>query len=781
MLDLRSVVAKRELQSARFKRLKTAAALRRLHEDEVEKETTAKPRLPGSKGIFSRWRANRQRPSPVHQSTPQLTVHQHQSEQAVTDHSAQPVVLRLEDFPELEERSTVPLKKASEAKHRDSSPSSTRFTVLKPTLIFAVFALLFVLPASVSAMLSRAEGAQKTVTVSTQAAFEHLYQAGVYFQELQFTKAKEECDAALEGFTAAQGEIANFSPLLTALAASVPGPGKQFADGQTLIDAGEELARAGQQLSTGLAVLSAVDIQAIAQQEESELTNLLVVAHSALSPAQEHLNNAARLVQAVSHESVPQDKQQFVLLAQEALPEIAFTVRNGVQLTETLLAFLGHDEAKRYLVLFQNNHEMRPTGGFIGSLAIVDIENGVVNELDIPGGGVYDIAGQLTEKVISPKPLHLVNPAWNLQDANWFPHFPASAEKIQWFFEHSNAPEVDGVITVIPSVIEQLLAITGPIDLTEEFGVVITKENFYDEVQRRAEEKYDVTRESKKIIGAMTPPLFNQLFEKASDPNGLIEIVNVLREALAEKDILIYMNDPRMQEDFTSRDWSGELKNTDRDYLGIFHANIGGGKTDDVIEQIVKHRAEIGLDGSITNTVTLTRVHNGEVDDEFHSVKNLDYVRFYVPEGSELISADGFETPAKELFLPIEPGYENDEDLAALSGDIRADSTRQLFTNTEFGKTVFAGWVQTEVGERSTVTLRYRLPFTLDVNSFWNAIDHYSLFVQKQPGSFGDFFTSDLIVPAHLQSLRSYPSEYRGSVETALAEDLFVGMVIGQR
>jgi hypothetical protein len=245
------------------------------------------------------------------------------------------------------------------------------------------------------------------------------------------------------------------------------------------------------------------------------------------------------------------------------------------------------------------------------------------------------------------------------------------------------------------------------------------------------------------------------------------------------------MNDPRLQEDFSSRDWTGELKSTDRDYLGIFHANIGGGKTDAAIEQIVKHRAEIALDGSIVDTVTLTRVHKGESDAEFRSTKNLDYVRFYVPLGSTLITADGFETPSKDLFLELpesqEEAYEPDTDLAAISGAVTHDDARQLFTNTEFEKTVFGGWMQTESGESTTVTLSYRLPFTLETNGFWDTVDHYSLLVQKQPGSFGDFFTSDVIVPANAQILRTYPSEYTGSVQTVLKEDLFVGVIVAQK
>lgn len=807
VLDLRSLVAKKELEHARNTRTLSAAKLAKLegrssHSTHPTHDTSIAKR----DGFFSRFRSHTPK-----QSEPAHAVSYHKPQHTpAPSHRLPPMHIEDIDLLTNEELAdaidqeiivpkppVVPQPSRSHARHiarqerkeqaraaaeakraARQDRSHFRFPSLKPTIAFAVLSILFVLPASVSATLGQALSVKNAVTDSANTAFLHLYAAGQEFQNLNFAQAKIECDAALEGFTKSKESVAKINPFVAAIVQRVPGTGKEYTSGIALLNAGEELAQAGQQLSAGLSVLSTVDIGAVAQQQDGGLAKILEVAHSSLSPAAEHLTKASELIGSVSADAVPEDKQQYVLLAQQALPEIESTVTNGVDLTETLLAFLGHEEPKRYLVAFQNNHEMRPTGGFIGSLALVDIDNGTVKDVEIPGGGVYDISGQLDIVVESPEPLHVVNPTWNLQDANWFPQFPASAQKIQWFLEHSKAGSVDGVITVIPSVIEKMLAITGPIDLMQDYNVVITEENFYEEIQRRAEEKYDVTRESKKIIGAMTPLLLNQLFAKASTPDGLLEIVNILRDALAEKNILVYMNDPRLQADFSTRDWTGELKSTDRDYLGIFHANIGGGKTDDAVEQIVKHTASISNDGSIVDTVSLTRIHKGSDSDELRAVKNLDYVRFYVPQGSTLISATGFETPSKDLFLPDVEDAAIDQDLAQITGKVTENKTQQVFTNNEFEKTVFGGWIQTEAGNSATVTLQYKLPFTLNVRGFWDAIDHYSLLVQKQPGSFGDFFTSDISLDSKLQLIRTFPTEYTGSQQTVLTNDQFVGMVI---
>lgn len=647
----------------------------------------------------------------------------------------------------------------------------------KPLIGFALLALVFVIPASVSAVLNKGGGLENVVVQGAEEAFGHLQQAGDDLQGLQFGEAQQQFASAGLAFEQANAEIENLNGVVASAAKYIPGKGKTFYSGVHLLAAGEELAAAGELLSAAMDELNSVDLQAVARDENAGITSLLLVIHSALDPANQHIQSAVEHMSEVDPSSVPAEYQDLIVQAQDMLPLVADTVSESLGTTELLLSFLGHDAQKRYLVLFQNNYELRPTGGFIGSVALIDISNGVVTGLEVPGGGVYDIAGQQRAQVVSPAPLHLVNPHWNIQDANWFPHFPSSALKVQDFFESARQPSVDGVITLVPSVIEELIGATGPIDMTEEFDVVITEDNFYEEVQVRAEEKYDVTTESKKIIGEMTPLLFNNLFSAAEDPEQLVEIATVVRDAMIRKDILVYMNDTEAQQLFSDRDWSGELKETDRDYLGVFHANIGGGKTSQAVEEVVKHHARIDEDGTVVNTVTLTRVHKGDPESELEGEVNTDYVRFYVPEGSVLLAADGFESPDPALFMKPISTYDTDEDLEAVQGDVLLNTTTGISKNTEYGKTVFGGWTRTAPNESSTITIEYRLPFTIETNKFWQATDRYSLLVQKQPG-YDVFFTSDVTLPSNMQVLRRYPDTYTGNTQLLLTEDYFVGMLL---
>ena len=159
------------------------------------------------------------------------------------------------------------------------------------------------------------------------------------------------------------------------------------------------------------------------------------------------------------------------------------------EVTDALLGIFGHERPQKYLLLFQNNDELRATGGFPGSMAVLKMDQGRMEELEIPGGGIYDIAGQVSERVVAPQPMHLVNPHWNIQDANWHPNFPDSAKRILAFYENGGGESLDGVIALTPNLVENLLKITGPMELGAPYNVTITAENVVAFTQEESEKE----------------------------------------------------------------------------------------------------------------------------------------------------------------------------------------------------------------------------------------------------------------------------------------------------
>jgi hypothetical protein len=640
----------------------------------------------------------------------------------------------------------------------------------RPVVAFAIFALSCVTPFGALALLQRVSTARSEIEHISQEASGQLSQAASSSSQLDFVGAMTSFDAAATNFRDAHDQLVSINNALTPVLRALPNNGNQFASAENILIAGEQLAGAGADVATAFSILEEyTQHSSIA----SSSTDLLVTAHSAFRPAVPRLERAALALADIDLDTVPADYRAQIESAQTAVPLVAQSLDELLSLSETLLVILGHDEPKRYLVVFQNNHEQRATGGFIGSFAMIDINQGRVSAIEIPGGGPYDLAGALQEKVVAPQPLHLVNAKWQMQDANWWPDFPTSAEKIQWFYRKSGGSSVDGVITLTPAVIEQMLAITGPIGMPE-YSATVTAENFYDITQTQAERKYDDTRESKKFIADLTPKLLNKLF--ALDLHNFVPVLQVVYTALSEKDILLYFNDVFLQNELAERGWTGEIKSTSGDYLMVVDTNIGGGKTDAAITETIEHQADIQADGSVIDTVTITRTHTGASGDEFADIKNVDYVRVYVPQGSELISAIGFEQPHPNLFLAVESGYAADADLQTVSGDILIDEASQTRINNEFGKTVFGNWLQTEPGATSKAVIQYRLPLAVRPQGLFQPAARYSLLVQKQPGAFDPLVLTQVTYPEAYTPIWAYPNA-TGTLHQALLSDRFTGVV----
>lgn len=171
--------------------------------------------------------------------------------------------------------------------------------------------------------------------------------------------------------------------------------------------------------------------------------------------------------------------------AQEVLQLFA-SVR---KLAFSLPDVLGGEEPREYLVLLQNNMELRPTGGFIGSFALVRFEKGRLVDSQIYD--VYSADGQLKGYVRPPEPIstYLGEESWFLRDSNWDPDFEVTARRAAWFLDKSMDRQVDGVVAVNLNLIAEVLNVIGPVDLID-FGDQISTKNIFTKLQSEVEEDF---------------------------------------------------------------------------------------------------------------------------------------------------------------------------------------------------------------------------------------------------------------------------------------------------
>ncbi|MEK7061412.1 MAG: DUF4012 domain-containing protein, partial [Patescibacteria group bacterium] len=403
----------------------------------------------------------------------------------------------------------------------------------------------------------------------------------------------------------------------------------------------------------------------------------------------------------------------------EMFEQAASFITNGKPLLEAAPYLLGIDSERTYLLLFQNDKELRPTGGFMTGYSIMKVNKGAFSP--VSSSDIYNLDAKYKPTIVAPDPIikylkgpYALSNKLRLRDMNWSPDF---AESMKLFIAEAKSvgmTGIDGIISVDTQVLVYLLDAIGKIGVPG-FG------NFSTEVDSRcncpnviyeledfadvegpvvwdpsgsgkiiyAPKNYD---NRKKIIG----PLMNSVLANAmgQPKDKLPKLFEAGFKSLIEKHILFYIFDSKTQDAVSSFGIAGTIKQASGDYLHINDANLGGRKSNLYVTNEISQEYSTAKDGYIEKTLTLTYKNPMKQDGWLNSVLP-NWVRIYVPKGSTLISFDGVEDKAEPY-----------EDL---------------------GKTVFAGYFKLRPEGVSKLTIKYKLPIKAKSGEV-------NLLIQKQPG-----------------------------------------------
>lgn len=614
-------------------------------------------------------------------------------------------------------------------------------------------------------------------------AYVDLAQAQEEILNKNFQGSQSEFNSAYNNFDEISKELNNFGGIMVETVRYIPYLSK-LSTGAVLAETGKDISRAGVLAGQIMQTLNGFKnpLEKIGNSDENAVSLLKIFQdtdknikeiQSLLADAQEKINEA-------NVADIPSEQQPQFINLKNKLPEINKFLAEFVNNSQIFTDVLGGNGPRKYLFLFQNNQEMRATGGFIGTYGVLDIFNGRVRSFFIDG--IFNPDGQLREKVIPPIPIQKISAAWSLHDSNWFPNFPVSAEKAAWFYEKTGGPTVDGVITMTPAVMQKFLGVTGSIEMPE-YGLTIDKDNFLEKVQQEVEVDYDKElNQPKKILADLAPKILDKIFN-AGNLSDIAKTANILTESLNEKQILIYSKNYDIEKRLSELGWSGEILDTQKDYLSIINTNINGFKTDGMVEEKIEHSAEIQADGSVIDTITIIRHHNGGNEKQKWLNKvNANYMRVYVPKGSQLLSAEGqtreFNSPPLDYKAL---GFKNDPQVKMEEEAMKIDEDSGTRVYEDAGKTVFANWVYVSPQETVQIKYKYLLPFKIDLNEKDKIINTYSLLAQKQSGSVGSQFVSNISFPDNYEIKWKYPNDISQNgnnlkVEADLKTDKFVGV-----
>lgn len=603
-----------------------------------------------------------------------------------------------------------------------------------------------------------------------------------------FDMSSVEFDNAYQKFSQASRDLDRMGSILIQASGYFPFTSK-ISSGKNAMEAGKHIALAGKALND--VIKNIYSLKSSLDDKEKESISLLEIFRSSennLKIAKEELEKSQSYIDKIKVDDLPQENQSEFIALKNNLGLAINGIGEFLNKNHIFADLLGGNGPRKYLFLFQNNQEARATGGFIGSYGLLDIYDGRVRNFFVEG--IFNPDGQLKDKIVPPKPIQKISAAWSLHDSNWFPDFPTSAKKAILFYEKTGGPTADGIITFTPAIMEKLLEITGPIEM-EGYGVVLDSKNFIEKIQYEVEVDSGEEKEPKKILADLAPLVLDRIFN-SKDSGNIARAVQVLSEGLSQKHILLYSQNKELQEIISRQGWSGEILKTPKDYLSVINTNINGYKTDGVIDEVIDQAVEIQPDGSIVDTVTITRKHNGgSTPYEWWNKVNADYMRVYVPLGSELLEVEGQTKEFNEPALDYEAlNFARDPDVQKEEENMVFDEESGTRMYEDSGKTVFANWVYVSPQETVAVKYKYKLPFKLSFEKgdekTGEKIDSYSLLVQKQSGSPGSKLNFNARYPENWNRAWNYPADVDSSRGTFwgnsdLKTDKFFGAVFTKK
>lgn len=402
----------------------------------------------------------------------------------------------------------------------------------------------------------------------------------------------------------------------------------------------------------------------------------------------------------------------------ELTDQAAVFLDQAKPLVKVLPSLLGEKEEKKYLVLFQNDKELRPTGGFITSFSIFRLDKGVI-KVDRQDD-IYSLDNQIGNKPPAPAPIKKYLPkvsVLNLRDSNLSPDFIESMNQFNELFNQtSGSKEIDGIIALDTNVLVSTIKILD--DAVSAGGITFTtKEDprckcpqvIYELEDNISRPVNYVKTDRKGLIGSLMVSIMNKAF--SSSPK--IYWGPLFQSMLAQvnqKHVLFYLYDKDAQSGIEALNAAGRIQSFDGDYLHINDANFGGQKANLFTSEDAEINYTKDKDGSLTKTITLTYKNtfppsdcNLERGGLCLNAELRNFLRIYTPKGSVLVSSKGSQV--------------------------------KVTTYEELGKTVFEGFFGVPAEGRAVFTITYKLPFKVKDSPVLPVL------IQKQPGTFGHQIT----------------------------------------
>ncbi len=390
----------------------------------------------------------------------------------------------------------------------------------------------------------------------------------------------------------------------------------------------------------------------------------------------------------------------------EKIPSALEGTRITLDSLSLLADFLAQEE-QTIILLLQNNMELRPTGGFIGSLGLVKFESGRLVDFAIKD--IYEADGQLKGQVEPPEDLkeYLGEESWYLRDANWSPDFPKTAQQVIWFWEKQLNLQADGVIAVNLQVAEKLLTALGEIYLPD-YQETITAQNLFERAEYHSEIGFfPGSTQKKDFLGSLAFEILENIKRQDNLP---LSLLTACQQSLLEGQIMVYFSEPKMEEKVMSLGFDGGVKEAVCqkdgclvDYLWSVDTNVGANKANFFVKKRIVQRLGVS-DEQVNHSLRIVWENNAQTQ-SWPAGPYKNYWRLYLPDSVLL----------QEAFLENNAGQRE---------------AINLMTGQEMGKKVWSYLVEVPINSQVALEVNYQIKNQFDQNR-----KRLVFLIQKQAGA----------------------------------------------
>ncbi len=392
------------------------------------------------------------------------------------------------------------------------------------------------------------------------------------------------------------------------------------------------------------------------------------------------------------------------------LATLQTALRAASAVTKQLPDFLGAHGVRRYFVAAQNPAELRGTGGFIGSYAILTTFKGALRFSTFePIESLPDAVGRIK----APNPDYAARyrgfggPGF-WRNINVTPDFPSAAVSIERLYRVVTRNRLDGVIAANPQALAALLTSTGPVRVPS-LGATLNAANVVDYTTNKAYSIISGVEQRKRVLGDAAKATFDRFVAGA---RNRINAVRALAQTVADGHLMFHAVDADEQAAFEAARAAGALLAPPGDYLAVSATNSAANKVDYYVERSVSYDVRLGDAGTAEASVRVT------LDNPSPTRGQPTYVIGPFAGASEVGESVSF--------LSTYCGAD-----CELQGHTRDGLAEPVGVERELGHRVFSELVRVPPGERTTLEYELALPDAWQGDSLAGA---YVVNVQDQPG-----------------------------------------------